>query len=124
MIVTKKVLVVDDQPELRKLINMTLNMGDYEVSEAGDALDGLAKVHSFQPDLVLLDVMMPGEMDGYQLCEHLKQDAGFSDLAIVLLTARGQAADLEMGEAVGADRYLVKPFSPLQLVQTVRELTQ
>ena len=49
---------------------------------------------------------------------------GFSDLAIVLLTARGQAADLEMGEAVGADRYLVKPFSPLQLVQTVRELTQ
>ena len=67
---------------------------------------------------------MPGEMDGYQLCEHLKQDAEFSDLAIVLLTARGQAADLEMGEAVGADRYLVKPFSPLQLVQTVRELTQ
>ena len=121
MIVTKKVLVVDDQPELRKLITMTLNMGDYEVSEAGDALDGLAKVHSFQPDLVLLDVMMPGEMDGYQLCEHLKQDAGFSDLAIVLLTARGQVADLEMGETVGADRYLVKPFSPLQLVQTVRE---
>ena len=104
MIVTKKVLVVDDQPELRKLITMTLNMGDYEVSEAGDALDGLSKVHSFQPDLVLLDVMMPGEMDGYQLCEHLKQDSGFSDLAIVLLTARGQAADLEMGDAVGADR--------------------
>ena len=62
---------------------------------------------------------MPGEMDGYQLCEHLKQDAGFSDLAIVLLT-RGQA-DLEMGEAVGADRYLLLFAS---IGQTVRELTQ
>ena len=121
---TKRVLVVDDQPELRKLITMTLQMGDYEVDEAEDATQGYEKVKSFRPDILLLDVMMPGEMDGYQLCEKLKSDSNYSDVSVVLLTARGQASDIEQGERAGADRYLVKPFSPLQLVQTVRELTQ
>ncbi|MGB0966522.1 MAG: response regulator transcription factor [Litorivicinus sp.] len=121
---TKRVLVVDDQPELRKLITMTLQMGDYEVDEAEDATQGYEKVKSFRPDILLLDVMMPGEMDGYQLCEKLKSDSNYSNLSVVLLTARGQASDIEQGERAGADRYLVKPFSPLQLVQTVRELTQ
>lgn len=121
---SKRVLVVDDQPELRKLITMTLQMGDYEVDEAEDATQGYEKVKSFRPDILLLDVMMPGEMDGYQLCAKLKSDQSFSDLSVVLLTARGQASDIEQGEKAGADRYLVKPFSPLQLVQTVRELTQ
>jgi len=122
--VTKRVLVVDDQPELRKLITMTLQMGDYEVEEAEDATQGYEKVKSFRPDILLLDVMMPGEMDGYQLCEKLKNDSNYPDLAVILLTARGQASDIEQGEKAGADRYLVKPFSPLQLVQAVRELTQ
>lgn len=121
---TKRVLVVDDQPELRKLITMTLQMGDYEVEEAEDATQGYEKVKSFRPDILLLDVMMPGEMDGYQLCEKLKNDSNYPDLAVILLTARGQASDIEQGEKAGADRYLVKPFSPLQLVQAVRELTQ
>jgi len=121
---TKRVLVVDDQPELRKLITMTLQMGDYEVDEAEDATQGYEKVKSFRPDILLLDVMMPGEMDGYQLCEKLKSDSNYPNLSVVLLTARGQASDIEQGERAGADRYLVKPFSPLQLVQTVRELTQ
>ena len=121
---TKRVLVVDDQPELRKLITMTLQMGDYEVEEAEDATQGYEKVKSFRPDILLLDVMMPGEMDGYQLCEKLKSDSNYADLAVILLTARGQASDIEQGEKTGADRYLVKPFSPLQLVQAVRELTQ
>lgn len=120
---SKRVLVVDDQPELRKLITMTLKMGDYEVQEAEDATQGLEKVNAFRPDILLLDVMMPGEMDGYQLCELLKSNDKYKGLAVVLLTARGQASDLEEGDRVGADKYLVKPFSPLQLVQTVRELT-
>lgn len=120
---TKRVLVVDDQPELRKLITMTLMMGDYEVEEAEDATQGLEAVNNFRPDILLLDVMMPGEMDGYQLCQKLKSDDHYDFLSVVLLTARGQASDLAEGERVGADRYLVKPFSPLQLIQTVRELT-
>ena len=120
---TKRVLVVDDQPELRKLITMTLKMGDYEVEEAEDATQGLEAVNNFKPDIILLDVMMPGEMDGYQLCQKLKADSHYDFLSVVLLTARGQASDLAEGERVGADRYLVKPFSPLQLIQTVRELT-
>ena len=103
---------------------MTLQMGDYEVEEAEDATQGYEKVKSFRPDILLLDVMMPGEMDGYQLCEKLKSDSNYADLAVILLTARGQASDIEQGEKAGADRYLVKPFSPLQLVQAVRELTQ
>jgi CheY-like chemotaxis protein len=71
------------------------------------------------PHLMLLDVMMPGLLDGYQVCQRIKQDPALKHIKVIMLTARGQASDLEMGESAGADAYLVKPFSPLELIDRV-----
>lgn len=76
----------------------------------------------FKPDLMLLDVMMPGEFDGLQVCQRIKADPALAHIKVVLLTARGQARDLDAGQSVGADEYLVKPFSPLQLIDTIERL--
>jgi len=118
----KRVLIVEDQPDIRKLILMTLEFEDYEIHEAPDGAQGLALVAALRPDLVLLDVMMPGEMDGLQVCKRIKSDPALSHVKVVILTARGQARDREAGAAAAADEYLVKPFSPLQLIETVERL--
>jgi CheY-like chemotaxis protein len=115
----KRILIVDDQGELRKLVRMTLDFGDYELHEAEDGQRALELANVIQPDLVILDVMMPGEVDGYQVCEKLKKYTSGIIPYVVLLTARGQQSDLEEGKRVGADSYLVKPFSPLELIQNV-----
>jgi DNA-binding response OmpR family regulator len=73
---------------------------------------------------MLLDVMMPGELDGLQVCQRLKSEATTQGIKVVLLTARGQARDREVGQAMGADEYLVKPFSPLQLIDTIERLLE
>lgn len=115
----KRVLIVEDQPDIRKLIRMTLEFEDYEIFEAADGATGLAMARSLHPDILLLDVMMPGDIDGLQVCRTLKDDPARRSMCIVLLTARGQARDREAGEKAGADIYLVKPFSPLQLIETI-----
>lgn len=115
----KRVLIVEDQPDIRKLIRMTLEFEDYDIHEAADGATGLALARSLRPDILLLDVMMPGDIDGLQVCRMLKDDAATRSMRIVLLTARGQARDRDAGEQAGADVYLVKPFSPLQLIETV-----
>lgn len=116
----KRILIVDDQGELRKLVRMTLDFGDYELHEAENGQRALELAKVVQPDLVILDVMMPGDVDGYQVCEILKQDSSEKNPYVILLTARGQKRDLEEGERVGADNYLVKPFSPLELIDIVK----
>ena len=120
----KRVLIVEDQADIRKLIRMTLEFEDYEIHEAADGAFGLRMALAVKPDLVLLDVMMPGEMDGLQVCQRLKSDPATRGMKIVLLTARGQARDRESGEAAGANEYLVKPFSPLQLIDTIERLLE
>lgn len=116
------ILVVEDQADIRKLITMTLDFGDYEVHEAEDGARGLFMTEGLRPDLVLLDVMMPGDLDGFQVCGRIKADSRFARTRVVMLTARGQKSDLEAGEAAGADGYLTKPFSPLELIDTVEKL--
>ncbi|MFT6330007.1 MAG: CheY-like chemotaxis protein [Bermanella sp.] len=116
----KIILIVDDQGELRKLVRMTLEFSDYELHEAEDGPRALELSKAIQPDLVILDVMMPGVINGYQVCEILKQDNNCKIPHVLLLTARGQEADIEEGERVGADCYLVKPFSPLELIENVK----
>jgi len=116
----KRVLIVDDQGELRKLIRMTLDFGGYELHEAENGERALELSKVIQPDLVVLDVMMPGEVDGYQVCEKLKKDSSEKKPYVMLLTARGQKSDFEEGARVGADSYLVKPFSPLELIEKVK----
>lgn len=118
----KRVLIVEDQSDIRKLIRMTLEFEDYEIHEASDGVAGLRVARDLKPDLMLLDVMMPGELDGLQVCQQIKSDAATRDIRVVLLTARGQARDREVGREVGADEYLVKPFSPLQLIETIERL--
>jgi len=117
----KRILIVDDQNELRKLLRMTLEFGDYELHEAEDGQRALELANVIHPDLVILDVMMPGEVDGYQVCEKLKQNTSGTIPYVMLLTARGQKSDLEEGERVGSDSYLVKPFSPLELIEKVND---
>jgi CheY-like chemotaxis protein len=118
----KRVLIVEDQPDIRKLIRMTLEFEAYEIHEASDGTSGLRQALSVLPDLVLLDVMMPGELDGLQVCRQLKSSPVTRGIKVVLLTARGQSRDREAGQAAGADDYLVKPFSPLQLTDTIERL--
>lgn len=117
----KRILIVDDQGELRKLVRMTLEFEDYELHEAEDGERALGLVKAIKPDLVILDVMMPGDCNGYDVCQQIKDNPEFSDIYIVLLTARGQKEDLERGSEVGADTYLVKPFSPIELIGVVKE---
>lgn len=119
----KRVLIVEDQADIRKLIRMTLEFEAYEIHEAADGAQGLRLARALKPDVVLLDVMMPGELDGLQVCQAIKADAATRDMKVVLLTARGQARDREAGQLAGADEYLVKPFSPLQLIDTIERLT-
>jgi two-component system, OmpR family, phosphate regulon response regulator PhoB len=118
----KRVLIVEDQTDIRKLIRMTLEFEDYEIHEAADGATGLSLARDLAPDLMLLDVMMPGEMDGLQVCQTVKSEAATQGVKVVLLTARGQARDREAGDQAGADEYLVKPFSPLQLIDTIERL--
>jgi DNA-binding response OmpR family regulator len=119
----KKILIVDDHADIRRLIRMTLEFEDYEVREAADGDAALALAQEFQPDLVLLDVMMPGAINGLEVCRRLRADrAAGSGPRVIMLSARGQASDREAGLQAGADTYLVKPFSPLQLISCIGEL--
>ena len=117
-----RILIVEDQPDICKLIRMTLEFGDFEIHEAHDGESGLNMARAIKPDVILLDVMMPGLLDGYQVCDRIKKDPELRAIKVAMLTARGQATDLAAGEAAGADAYLVKPFSPLELIDRVESL--
>jgi DNA-binding response OmpR family regulator len=117
-----RILIVEDQPDICKLIRMTLEFGDFEIHEANDGETGLNMARAIKPSIMLLDVMMPGLLDGYQVCTRIKQDPTLQSIQVVMLTARGQASDLAAGEAAGADAYLVKPFSPLELIERVEAM--
>lgn len=116
------ILVVEDQPEIRKLICMTMDYDDFEVHEADNGDTGLKMVRALRPGIVLLDVMMPGQLDGIQVCERIRADPEIAHIPVVMLTARSQQTDLEAGRRAGCNAYLTKPFSPLQLIETVERL--
>ena len=118
----KRVLIVEDQSDIRKLIRMTLEFENHEISEAINADEGLEAVKRVRPHLLLLDIMMPGSMDGLDLCRLVKSDPSLGMPRVVLLTARGQSQDIEAGMNAGADAYLLKPFSPLKLIETINNL--
>ena len=118
----KKILIVEDHADIRKLIRMTLELEDFEIHEAVDADSGLALALELEPELMLLDIMMPGEMDGLALCRHIKGHERLKAAKVVLLTARGQAQDVEAGREAGSDAYLVKPFGCLHLMNTIDSL--
>ncbi|MDO9104824.1 MAG: response regulator [Methylovulum sp.] len=118
----KNILIVDDHTDLRQLVSITLECSNYRLSQAASADEALRCIEDVQPDLMVLDVMMPGEMNGYQLCEKIKKHTQYQSIKVILLTARGQQADIQEGIRVKSDAYLVKPFSPLMLLKKVDEL--
>lgn len=112
-----QILIIDDSPELRLLIKMALESTGYELLEAANALEGLIMINHHRPDVVLLDVMMPGKMDGLGLCQRIKQDPVLKTTYVIMLSARGQQEDIHRAKENGADDYVVKPFSPIELIQ-------
>lgn len=121
----RKALIVDDQPDIRKLILMTMESEDFELHEAENGVEAWQLAQGLRPAVVLLDVMMPGGLDGYQVCEKIKADQVLKKTTkVILLTARGQSTDLERGQSAGCDAYLIKPFSPIELLDTVDRLME
>ena len=118
----KRLLIVEDQADIRKLIRMTLEFEDYDIHEAVTGVEGLRKAIEIAPDLILLDVMMPGELDGLAVCARVRADPALRQTKVVLLSARSQLQDFEAGTRAGADAYLAKPFSPLQLIESIERL--
>ncbi|MFF2482755.1 response regulator transcription factor [Paenibacillus sp. NPDC058071] len=114
-----KILVVDDDKDIRELIHLYLKAEGYAVTEANDGLEAMEIISQTQADLVILDIMMP-HMNGWQLCEQLRQL--YSDLPMLMLSAKGETQDKLRAFRLGTDDYMVKPFDPLELVVRVKAL--
>ena len=117
----KKILVVDDEPNVVRTLTFVLNKEGYEVSSAANGEEAIAKVHESKPSLMFLDVMMP-KKNGYEVCQELKSDSSFNDIHIVMLSAKGQEGDKEKALTLGANEFMTKPFSPLGVIGRVKEL--
>jgi DNA-binding response OmpR family regulator len=113
------VLVAEDDPDVRELIERKLRSDGMDVLAVADGVAALQAARTARPDLVLLDVMMPG-MTGLQICEELRAHVATRDLPVVLITARARDVDVQTGYDAGADDYIVKPFSPRDLVSRIR----
>ena len=119
----KKILIVDDQLEVRELVQVTLEIGDYEILAAENGQQALEVAQAERPDIILLDIMMPGSnVDGLEVCRRLKNDPNMNSTTIVMLSAKGQESDIEAGRQAGADDYFTKPFSPIALIEKVEEV--
>lgn len=117
----KRILIVDDEPNIVLSLEFLMKKSGYEVTTATDGDQALAAVDRDNPDLVLLDVMMPRK-DGYQVCQILRERTDLPDLRIVMLTAKGRDVEREKGLSLGADDYITKPFSTQDVVDKVDEL--
>ena len=116
---SSRVLIVEDEPDIRELVVHHLKREGYQVSAASGGEEALRLVQAAPPDLVILDLMMPA-MDGLEVCRRLRQDPATASLPIVMLTAKGDEVDRVLGLEIGADDYVVKPFSPKELLARVR----
>lgn len=114
-----KVLAVDDQVDLRQLMRLSLEAAGHEVFEAGTGSEALEAAAREAPDVVVLDVRMPGELHGFEVCRRLKADARLAGVRVILVSERLQPVDVESGREAGADYCLAKPFSPLKLQELV-----
>jgi DNA-binding response OmpR family regulator len=116
-----RVLVVDDDEVIRRLIAVNLQLEGFEVSTAVDGQDCLDKVVEINPDVITLDIMMP-RLDGWETAVRLRKSPDTAHIKVVLITARAQEDDKVRGRQVGADAYLTKPFDPNEMIRVVREL--
>jgi DNA-binding response OmpR family regulator len=116
-----KVLIADDQANMRRLVRLTLETGRFEIFEAPDGDAALEVARRERPDLVFLDWTMPG-LPGVEVCRALRDDPAHDGMRIVMLTARSQHGDREMAHEMGVDDYITKPFSPIELLEKVRDV--
>lgn len=114
-----KILVVDDEAYIVELVRFNLEKEGFKVLEAFDGSTALELVEKHLPDLILLDIMLPG-MDGLEVCRRLKQDESFRSIPVIFLTARGEEIDTVLGLEIGGDDYIKKPFSPRELVARIK----
>lgn len=117
----KKIVLIDDEPDILTTIQIFLESENYDVSTASDGMSGLELVKRIMPDLVVLDIMLPS-MDGFNVCRMLKFDKNFMKIPIIMLTAKFQQQDKQLGKDVGADIYVTKPLELDVLLGKIREL--
>jgi two-component system, OmpR family, alkaline phosphatase synthesis response regulator PhoP len=117
----EKILVVEDEEEIRELVGYNLIKQGYQAVLAGSAEEGLKKIRAEVPDLIVLDLMLPG-MDGLEVCRNLKRDTAAQSIPIIMLTAKGEETDIVTGLELGADDYITKPFSPRVLLARIRAI--
>lgn len=116
-----RVLIVDDEPSIVASLEFLMRHNDFDVRTASDGAEALALAASFRPDLILLDVMLP-QGSGFEVCRRIRADPALGATRIVMLTARGRADEQDLGRSLGADAYVLKPFSTREVVSTVRSL--
>ena len=120
-----KILIVDDEVHIRMLLEQTLEELEedfgIDILSAQNGEEGLALIKSQKPDVVFLDIMMP-KLNGYEVCQRVKDDPAITDIGIVLLTAKGQEVDRRQGLELGASRYMTKPFDPDEVLKVAKEL--
>ena len=119
----KKILIVEDEPNIVVPLQFIMKENGYDVTVAFSGEEAVDSISAFKPDLILLDIMLPG-IDGYELCQMIRQKPEWEKIKIIFLTALGREADMAKGLALEADAYITKPFSNKEVVQKVRELLE
>ena len=118
---TNKVLIVDDEINIVISLEFLMKQAGYTVDIAHEGNEALEKLESFAPDLILLDIMLPG-INGFDICQHIRQDPAYQQIKIVMLSAKGREVEVTKGLALGADAYVTKPFSTTQLLEEAKHL--
>jgi len=117
----KKILFVDDNENIRDALVPLLEREGFKISVAADGIEALKEARETLPDVLLLDIMIP-KIDGYDVCRIIKNDPALKKIRVIMLTAKGQAHEQERGKEVGADAYIVKPFSPLEVLSNIKKI--
>lgn len=117
----KKILIADDNENIREALTYLLEDEGYTLSLAKDGAEALRKVREVSPDILFLDIMMP-EINGYDVCRTIKNDPDLRKTYVIMLTAKGQADEQERGRKAGADEYVVKPFSPMEVLAKIKNI--
>jgi DNA-binding response OmpR family regulator len=115
------VLIVDDDPVIRRMLELTFESEGYDVRTAGDGVEGLEAIRAGKPDVVILDIMMP-RLDGIRVMQELNDDDDLRGLPVILLSAKATSLDVELGLKAGAADYVTKPCDPIELVDRVRSV--
>lgn len=118
---SKKILVVDDEPSIARLVKMSLAVEGYEVKTAVSGFEAMESVEQDKPELIVLDIMMPG-MNGYEVCMEIKKKPTTKNIKVIFLTARGNPGDAQQGFSIGGDDYIIKPFDPEELLEKVKNI--